>query len=38
MSWHDYEAAKRAWIEAHPSATPRQYEAAIRSILKALGL
>lgn len=38
MSWHDYEAAKALWIEAHPGATPAQYEAAIQIILKRMGL
>ena len=38
MSWHDYEAAKAAWVKAHPSATAKQFESAIRRILKRTGL
>lgn len=33
-----YEAEKRAWINANPGATPAQYEAAMRSIAKRLGI
>jgi len=29
-----YEAAKRAWIAAHPTATADQYEQAIRLLAK----
>ena len=38
MSWQAYEAAKRAWIEAHPGATPEQYEAAMRAIARRYGV
>ena len=38
MSWQAYEAAKRAWIEEHPGATPEQYEAAMRAIAKRYGV
>lgn len=34
MSWEAYEAAKRAWIAAHPDATPEEYDAAMRAIAK----
>ena len=34
MSWQAYEAAKRAWIAAHPNATPEQYDAAMRAIAR----
>lgn len=37
-SWHAYEAAKAAWIAAHPNATPAEYEAAMRRIARRLGL
>lgn len=33
-----YEAAKRAWGDAHPDATPEQYEAAMRAIAEQLGI
>lgn len=36
MSWHAYEAAKRAWIAAHPGATPEQYESAMKAIAQEL--
>ena len=38
MSWQAYEAAKRAWIEANPDATPEQYEAAMRAIAERHGV
>ncbi len=38
MSWPAYEAAKRAWIEAHPGATPEQYEAAMKAIAERFGV
>lgn len=38
MSWAAYEAAKRAWIAAHPGATPEQYDAAMRAIADRLGI
>lgn len=38
MSWQAYEAAKRAWIAAHPDATPEQYDAAMREIAARLGV
>ena len=33
-----YEAAKRAWVDAHPDATPEQYDAAMREIAERLGI
>jgi hypothetical protein len=33
-----YEHLKQAWIQANPSATPRQYEQAMRAIARRLGL
>ena len=33
-----YEAAKRAWIEAHPDATPEQYQAAMLAIAQRCGV
>lgn len=38
MSWEAYEAAKRAWIAAHPDATPAQYDAAMRAIAEQMGV
>ena len=38
VSWQAYEAAKRAWIAAHPGATPEQYDAAMRAIAERLGI
>lgn len=38
MNWQTYEAAKRAWIAAHPNATPEQYDAAMRAIAKRVGV
>ena len=38
MSWAAYEAAKRAWIAAHPDATPEQYDAAMRAIAELYGV
>ena len=36
--YHAYEAAKRQWIAKHPSATPDQYEAAMRLLEKRYGI
>lgn len=33
-----YEAAKQAWIKAHPNATCSEYEAAMKAIAKRLGI
>ena len=33
-----YEAAKQAWVRAHPGATPEQYERAMRAICRRLGI
>jgi hypothetical protein len=38
MSYSLYEYLKREWIESHPSATPEQYQRAIRAIAKRLGI
>ena len=38
MSWQAYEAAKRAWIDANPAATPEQYSAAMRAIADRCGV
>ena len=38
MSWQAYEAAKRAWITAHPNATSEQYAEAMRAIAQRLGV
>lgn len=38
MSWQAHEAAKRAWIAAHPGATAEQYEAAMKAIAERLGV
>lgn len=38
MRWQSYEAAKRAWIAAHPDATPEQYDAAMREIARRYGV
>ena len=38
MSYQAYEAAKRAWVAAHPDATPAQYDAAMRAIAERLGV
>lgn len=38
MRWQAYEAAKRAWIAAHPDATPEQYDAAMKAIAERLGI
>jgi len=37
-SWATYEAAKAAWIAAHPNATPAEYAAAMTVIARRLGL
>jgi len=31
-----YESEKRAWVEAHPEATPEQYQQAIKQIAERL--
>ena len=33
-----YEAAKRAWVAAHPDATPAEYDEAKRAIAERLGV
>lgn len=33
-----YEAAKRAWIAAHPDASPAEYEAAMLRIARECGV
>jgi hypothetical protein len=33
-----YEIEKRAWVNAHPDATPQQIEAAFKAIASRLGL
>ena len=38
MSWQAYEAAKRAWIDANPGATPEQYADAMRAIADRCGV
>jgi hypothetical protein len=38
MRWQAYEAAKRAWVAANTSASPAEYEAAMRSIAKRYGV
>ena len=38
MSWQAYEAAKRAWIDANHTATPEQYETAMRAIARRYGV
>ena len=38
MSWEAYEAAKRAWIDANPTATAEQYDAAMKAIAERLGV
>ena len=38
MSWQAYEAAKRAWIDANPGATPEQYAEAMRAIADRCGV
>lgn len=37
-TYQDYEAAKRAWISAHPGATSAEYDAAMRAIAARLGV
>ena len=29
--WHAYERRKAAWVQAHPNATPDEYEQAART-------
>ena len=38
MTWPDYEAAKRSWVEANLGATAQEYTDAIKTILKRLEL
>ena len=38
MSWQAYEAAKRAWIDVNPGATPEQYAEAMRAIAERHGV
>ncbi len=33
-----YQAAKQAWVNAHPGATPEQYEQAMRQLADAYGI
>lgn len=33
-----YEAAKQEWIAAHPTATPEEYQQAMRAIAERLGV
>jgi hypothetical protein len=33
-----YEAAKAAWVAAHPDTTPAEYEAAMRRLARECGL
>lgn len=32
MNHQAYEAAKASWIKRHPTATPEQYEAAMKAL------
>ena len=34
MSFQAYEAAKAAWVKAHPGATAAEYEKAMKAIAK----
>jgi hypothetical protein len=36
--WSLYEQLKQEWVEAHPGATPAEYEAAMREICEMLGI
>jgi hypothetical protein len=36
--WSLYEQLKAEWVEAHPGATPAEYEAAMREICEMLGI
>lgn len=36
--WSEYEAQKSEWIAKHPAATPKQYQEAMASIARKLGL
>lgn len=38
MSIHAYEAAKAIWIRQHPTATPAEYEQAMRRIARKYGI
>lgn len=37
-AYERYEAAKAAWVRLHPSATPEQYEAAMKRIADECGV
>jgi hypothetical protein len=37
-AYHRYEIEKRAWVNAHPDATPEQIEQAFRAIARKLGV
>jgi hypothetical protein len=37
-TWSLYEQLKQEWVEAHPGATPAEYEAAMREICEMLGI
>lgn len=34
MNHHAYEAAKASWIKRHPTATPEQYESAMKALAR----
>ena len=36
--WLDYEQRKRQWAHRNPNATPEQFEAEVRRLMKELGL
>lgn len=36
--WRVYESEKAAWTDAHPEATPREYEVAMQAIAKKCGV
>jgi hypothetical protein len=36
--WSLYEQLKQEWVDAHPGATPAEYEAAMRVICEQLGI
>lgn len=36
--WEAYEAAKRAWVRAHPEATDAEYRRAIDEIKREVGV
>jgi hypothetical protein len=37
-AYHRYEIEKRAWVNAHPDASPEQIEQAFRAIARKLGV